>query len=399
MKVLLSLLLLLFQEGPEERSIEVPLPVAHAERPAILLRTPDELPRAAPDAWKRFADPAERTALLTELGPELAERQTTAEREYLRERYPTALETLYAELEDQPDFPPGLMLLGTTYFRLRRYQDCVIALERLLEVAPQEIWRTQALGHSYYSLGDYARARSHYERVLATQPAELGTSTEALRGLALCHMREGDSETALKLLDQVLELNPDHPEAYTFRARILYADDRLDEALAAAERARKVAPYDPQPWYFSMRILYDLGREEEALSAETRWKELDRVAQEVRALENQLRFYPGSYPVLLRLCELAASIGDVQTTRGRLADMLQARPAEVPEVSLRVLALDVLESLDDSEGARVAALALEQTCAGELAAWQRLERFYATTRDRVNQVRCAGEVARLSKGG
>jgi tetratricopeptide (TPR) repeat protein len=396
-KAVLPLLLLLFQEGVEERSIEVPRPAAVIERPAILLRTPEELPRAAPEAWKRFADPAQRAALLTELGPELGERLSAAERDYMQERYPTALEGLYAALEDQPDFPPALMLLGTTYFRLRRYQDCRIALERLLEVAPEEAWRTQALGHSYYSLGDYGRARSHYERVLAAQPAEVGASPEALRGLALCYMREGDSATALKLLDQVLELHPEHAEAHTFRARILYGDDRLEEALSAAERARELAPYDPQPWYFTMRILFDLGRDEEALQAEERWKELDRAAQEIRALESQLRFYPGSYPLVLRLCELAAAIGDIHTARARLADLLLARPADVSEVSLRILVLDVLENLNDREGARVAALALEQTCAGELAAWQRLERYYASARDRVNQVRCATQVARLTQ--
>jgi len=396
---LLLALLLAVQDGQDERYVESAPPGA-AERPAILLRTPDSLPRAAPGAWERFADPAQREAVVSDLGQEFVERMTAAEGDYLAERYPTALERLYGVLEDQPDFPPALMLLGTAYFRLRRYEDCAVALERFIEVAPGEVWRTQALGHCYYSLGDYAKARAHYERLLAAMPPELGASVEAMRGLALCHMRQGDAETALKLLDQVLELRPDHAEACVFRARILLGLDRVEEALAAAERARELAPYEPQGWYLVMRILYDLGRDEEAHAAEERWKELDRVAQEVRSLEMQLRFHPGSYPIVLRLCELAASIGDVPGARKRLADLLLARPADVPEVKLRVLVLDVLERLEDAEGARVAALALEETCPDEVETWERLTRYYAGVRDRKNQMRCAEEAARLSgKGG
>jgi predicted Zn-dependent protease len=227
----------------------------------------------------------------------------------------------------------------------------------------------------------------------------MGTSVEALRGLALCHMRQGDSATALTLLDQVLELRPDHPEAYVFRARILLGEGQLEEALAAAERARELAPYEPQGWYLVMRLLFDLGRDDEARAAEERWKELDRAAQEVRSLEMQLRFHPGSYAIVLRLVELAASVGDIGTARKRLADLVLARPPEVPEVKIRILVVDVLERMGDVEGARVAATALEQTCPGEAAAWERLVLYYAGTRDRVNQMRCSAELARLSAEG
>jgi tetratricopeptide (TPR) repeat protein len=290
-----------------------------------------------------------------------------------------------------------LLRLGPAYFHLRRYPDCCTSLERLREVAPGEVWRTQALGHSYYSLGDYAKARAHYERLLAAMPEEMGPSVEALRGLALCHMRQGDPETALKLLDQVLELRPDHAEAHVFRARILLGEGRLDEALQAAERARDLAPYEPQGWYLFMRNLFDLGRDEVAAAPEERWKELDRAAQEVRSLEMQLRFHPAAYPIVLRLCEIAASIGDVETVRKRLADLVLSRPDDVPEVKVRILVLDVLERLADGEGARVAAQALEQTCPEEVAAWERLSLYYATQRDRVNQMRCTGEAARLKQ--
>jgi predicted Zn-dependent protease len=396
------LVLLLLLTGPQEleggSEGTVVVDGSLDERNAIFERTPAALPRAVADAWSRFCDPKQRDAVLTELGPEFTARINGAELAYAEGRFPDVLLGLYSALEEKPDFPPALMLLGTAYFRLRRYADCQVALERFLEVAPSELWRTQALGHSYYSQGDYARARAHYEKILAALPAD-EPSVEALRGLALSHMRLGDPETALDLLDRVVELRPEHAEAHVFRARILHEQGALEPALAAAERARELAPYEPQGWYFSMRILFDLGRDEDALAAETRWREVDRVAQEVRSLEMQLRFRPADMGILMRLCELAAGIGDVQGARARLADLVRARPPEVPEVDVRILVLDVLEQIGDQQGAGAAASALEKTCGRELRAWERLERYFAAGRDRVNQMRAAAEVARLSSGG
>ncbi|MEM7306714.1 MAG: tetratricopeptide repeat protein [Planctomycetota bacterium] len=382
------------QQGPPPGAIPAEAP-APEERPAILLRTPDTLPRAADGAWEAFLASEDPNEAFAGLDPEIVARMAAAEEHYRAARYPSALQALYDALERAPGFPPGLMLLGTTYFRLRRYEDCRESLQQFLEVAPGDVWRTQALGHALYSLGDYGGARDHYEAVLAASPEELGESPEALRGLALCHMRLGDPERALSLLARVIELRPGHAEAFTFRARILYDEDRLDEALAAAERARELSPYEPQPWFLTMRILYDLGRDDEAAEAEQRWQELDRVAQDVRALEMRLRFRPGQYPLILRLCELFVSIGDVGRARNQLAQLVLARPDDIPEVAVRIFVVDTLNAMGDAEGTHVAALALEESCPDDAEAWRRLERYYALRRDRVNQVRCGAEAARL----
>ena len=387
--LLLSLPALVQQPAP--RASEV-----GDERPAILLRTPDKLPRAQQGTWDQFLSEEGREEVLRSFDAEVLGWMDEADKAYRGHRYPTTLENLYPLLEDQPDFPPALMLLGTTYFRLRRYEDCRLVLARFVEVAPGDLWRTQALGHAHYSLGDYVLASQHYEAVLAAMPEAIGPSPEALRGLALCHMRRGDPDRALELLDQVLELRPNHAEAFTFKARILYDEERLEESRVAADKARELSPFEPQAWFLAMRILYDLELDEEAAEAEAQWKVLDRVAQERRGLEMRLRFLPGQYGLILRLCELDASIGDLPNLRRRFADLLMARPPDVPEVEVRIFVLDQLLGLDDLEGARVAAVGLEESCPGEVAAWKRLERFYGLTRDRVNQVRCAGEAARLT---
>ena len=56
--------------------------------------------------------------------------------------------------------------LGELLIQRKKYSDARTAFERFLSVAPTEAWRTQALAHSYYSLGDYAAARAHWSRAI-----------------------------------------------------------------------------------------------------------------------------------------------------------------------------------------------------------------------------------------
>jgi len=357
--------------------------------PAILERDPRALPRAESGRWSGFFDPegfAERVAGLPEGARAGLERADAA---YRAGNLPRALEELFAVLEAEPDLPPALLVLGTTYFRLQRYGDAIVALERFLAVAPSQVWRTQALAHARYSLGDYEGARASYEAVLA----DGRESREALRGLALCHWRLGDGPRALEILFDLVAREPDNEAAHAWLARVLYDEARSEEALPVARRAVELAPYDPAPLYTLSQIEFDLGHEEEALAHQEAWRELDRLVQERRFLEAQLRLRPESFGLQGRLVEVLRSLGDVPAAREALARLLRSRPPEVAALDLHLFVLDVAVELGDDEGALAAALALEQACPEEPDAWRRLELFYARRRDRVNQVR-AGELYR-----
>ena len=57
--------------------------------------------------------------------------------------------------------------------------------------------------------------------------------------------------------------------------------------------------------------------------------------------------------------------------------------------------MDVLTTMNDVEGARVAARALEQNCAQEARAWLRLERYYRDIGDRRREVQAGERYLRL----
>lgn len=374
-------------EANEEWTVEV------ADDP--FERRPQDLPRAAAERWAGFF-----ATLATEGGAErlapkpIRDRQALAETLYSVRDYRGALGVLYGILEDEPDFPPALIVLGTGLFRLRRYGDAAVAFERFAEVAPDQVGRTQALGHCYYTLGDYDRARDHYARVI-----ESGTrSAGAVRGLALSNWRLGDVERALELLDTVLESAPDHYETLVWKAQLLYEEEAFADALHLVERAETLAPHEPRPLFLQSRCLYELERDDEADAVRGRWKELDRLTQDVRRIEGRLYFEERPYGLAIELAQLCRTTRDIDRARDALAVAERSRPAEVDVVDFRLFALEVLWDVGDREGADIAAAALRIDGESSVAAWKRLEQHYAQVRDRRAQIH-AGEMWRRLAGG
>ncbi len=357
-----------------------------------LARNPAELARAEPGRWDGLFEG--RDVVAEKLPQGLAGLLLEARNAYEQGDYPRAIGLHYDVLEREPDFPPTLLELGTTYFRLRRYGDAIVCLERFLEEAPGQAWRTQALAHSYYTLGDYAKAKAHYEVVLEGA----SDSVEAARGLALSNYRLGDLARALDLLDRALELEPDHGEALLWKAQILYESDRPEAALGAVERAREVDRYSPRVWYLLSQVLYDLGRDEDAREARSEWEELDRLVQEARSVEAQLLYRPRDFDLAMRLATIQREIGDARAVREALVRALHNRPDDVRELDLRIGVLDFLFDMGDLDGAALAAEDLARSCAHEPEAWKRLETYFARIKDTARQVRAGEMYLRLSSG-
>ena len=350
----------------------------------ILLRTPDSLPRAPEGRWEGWSRTVEPPASVA------AHVQRAGDAYFDGRDYPKALEELYAMLELEPDFPPALHMLGTVYFRLHRYGDGALALERFVEVVPGELAETQALGHCYYSVGRYADARAHYERVLAGG----NTSLETVRGLGLSKLRLGDPEGALDDLRKVVEGRPEHGDAWAWIAQILYDLDRAEEALEPAQKGVQFAAYEPRPWFVLSRVQSDLGLDEEAAASFARFQELTELAQGIRYQESVLALDPHNAAVLRRLVEQHALAGNLGAVRGSLARLYQVSP---DDCEMRFWSLEVLLALGDEEAARVAAKALEEACGDDVETWRRLELFYGRIRDVQEQLRC-GELY-LRRGG
>lgn len=348
---------------------------------AVLERDPSKLPRAAPDRWRSWKPD---DAVAEPLKPALA----AGMRAYGEADYTAALASFYALLDREPDYPPALYQAATTYFRLRRYGDCIALLERFLGAVPSQVGATQALGHCYYTLGQYEKARAHYELVVAAAPQ----SVEAWRGLGLAHMRLGDDAHALECLKKALELKPDHAEALSWYAQLLFDQGHGEEALVPATKARDRAPFEPRNWFLLGQIYGDLGRDSEAKAARERFTELNRIEQSVRAQEGLLLHDPRATEPLRRLVLLQQQAGNLPEVRQALKRLIALTPTELTGYAL---ALQAFHALNDAEGAKAAASEIEKRFATNPDAWQALSDYYAATGDSDRAKKAAEKVRTL----
>ncbi len=349
---------------------------------SVLDRSPREWSAAAPGRWDGWDADVKPPASVE---PFLV-RAIDA---FDRGNMPGTLQALFELLEAEPDFPSALHQAGVIYFRLRRYQDAITAMERYLTVAPHRVGDTRYLAHSYYSLGQYREAQQHYKKVLAVRPK----SPEAHRGLGLCHMRLGDSDAALVELQRVLELDPRHGNAATWIAQIHYDEERTDEALAAVLRAEKLGPYEARTWFLKSQIYYELEREEEGDLAKARFDVLDRAAQEIRATETQLLFQPANSALYRRLAALRRDTGDV---RGASEVLLRWLKVEPRNLDLRILMLQHARETKDAKSAAALATSIRQLAGDHAGAWGSLAAYYASVGDSERQAEAEAQIERLT---
>ncbi len=318
------------------------------------------VPRAAPGTWADlFRDHQPDPERMAGVTPQVARLAMLSQAAFGEADYPRCLAQSREVLRILPDFPPSLLVYGSAAFRLRRYGDCKVAMERFSEVAPSEIWRTQILGHSLYSLGFFREAREHYLAVIEGAPRPELISTEARRGLALAHYRLGDETEALAILNELVRSSPDHGDAWAWLAQIQFDGDALGEALASAREAMELLPFEPRPFFLAFRILNDLGEDKEALALEGRWRVLSAAAGEIQSLNNRLLFHPGDPKLLRALGAQYRDLGNLDALAGVLARLMGAEDLLDPRgISNRIFAI---EAFRDAGGLLRARELLERT--------------------------------------
>ncbi|MDF1800208.1 MAG: tetratricopeptide repeat protein [Planctomycetota bacterium] len=340
---ILAALVLALPVAPQDQ-VEAPLPAIARTGARVV-----NLTAAPPGTWADFfVEHQVNPERLEGIEPRLLRLGGLAEQAYAAADFPSALELGLDQLRLMPDFPPALLLVGTTCFRLRRYQDCQRVIERFLEVAPSEVWRTQVLGHALYTLGLPAEGRDHYRAILDVLPE----SVEARRGLALCLYQLGETEAAATELTTILDLRPDHAEAWVALARVRFDQEQLEAAQAAAARAMELAPFEPIGYFIGFRVLFELGEDEDGEALELRWRELTDASANLASLRNRLLHSPTSPGLLRGLASELAALGDRRSMIPILR-RLTALPGSIEQrVERDVFAIRCVARVGDLETAR-----------------------------------------------
>lgn len=236
---------------------------------------------------------------------------------------PVALEHVFKALQQEPDYPPALLMGAACLYRLRHYGDAIQMYERLLEHVPSDLVRTRQLGHCYHALGRSADALAHYDRLLIARPKDLAV----WRARGVVRFRLGDAAGALEDLDAVLAQRPQDGEALYWRASVLYDEERTEQALVAARLACKAAPFRSRGWFLVAQAANEAGEATEASEARAQHGRLLQVEAAVGPLEQRLLREPGDLANLESLARLVLSSGDLRRCEALYSRLLRTAEA------------------------------------------------------------------------
>jgi len=148
-------------------------------------------------------------------------------------------------------------------------EQCAKLLEAVIDRYPDEKDAFYQLGQYYYNLFEFDKAIACFKKVLKLDPQH----RRSLNQLAYAYDVIGQTDNALRTLDEYQRIAPDEANPWDSRGDILAGNGRLDEAIVAYRRALDIYPSFRQPADKLLRAYYHNGQIAEANKELARWAE------------------------------------------------------------------------------------------------------------------------------
>jgi len=162
---------------------------------------------------------------------------------------------------------------------------CGCTLPRIIVLNdPLDARQHNDLGISYEQRGDYDLARREFQRAAELEKKWL----VPLINLGNVHAHQTDWPAAIASYQQVLQVEPDNPEALNNLAWVLVQAGRPAEALPLAQRAVALNAGNPSCWDTLADVYLALDRLEDAREAVVRGLSLNPPPELRTALESKL---------------------------------------------------------------------------------------------------------------
>ncbi len=259
-----------------------------------------------------------------------------------------AIALIAGQLEQHPESPLYLYLLGRAYSEQRDYRYAYTALSRALERQPQLLSAHLGMAGIALATGDLDVASEHYFNVLRVRDNHI----DALNGLVQIAQYGGQTTLVREWLEHAWQRNGEvQIGSLLVQARL--ADDATDSALALSTHLYEHYPEQPQSLYSHSLAL--LANESPAAAIDT--------------LQTLTHLHPDS----VEAWKLLAS-AQIQTTEleGAIAALNQAVSLEPEHLAVRVIRAEVYLLIEQFESALAEAQEI-QRLAPEKAVGYKLE--------------------------
>ena len=187
---------------------------------------------------------------------------------------------------------------GVEYFSAGQYDKAIAMFEDSIEENPESAETYYNLGSALQrkanETGDFkmlAQAEDAYWTALETNPAP-ETIVCCYRGIATASTARGDSDNAMRALEEWRDRNPDSIEPKLEIAYLLEAQERDDDAYEALREVAELAPNDYRAYYKMGELSERAGDLDDASQQTSIAANLNRsnveISRRARSLESQL---------------------------------------------------------------------------------------------------------------
>lgn len=174
-------------------------------------------------------------------------------------------------------------LLSKALLQDKRYEEAVELTLKIREQVPTDIEMLGNLGLAYMGAKNPEEAKKAFNRLLELDPA----NAKAL-ALLISLSAQGDVKTAISQVQKQIELAPEASGHYMLLGDLLLRDKQPEIALDAFAKAQSLDPQNPQPFIIRARIMAATGKTDEA----------------IKEFQDLLASQPNSVPGLMGLATL-----------------------------------------------------------------------------------------------
>ena len=173
--------------------------------------------------------------------------------------------------------------------RDRRFEEALTSLHEVLADDPENAFAQLVLGSAYMGMEQYKPAIVQFRKYVSLVP----TSSYAHQWMAICYVRLGDKDNALREAAAALAIDPRATDARILRGGVLASRGQYDEALVELRTAAETDPGKLVIRVDLAKVLVEAGKTEEGR----------------REYEGALAKDPRFTPALTGLGALEASVG------------------------------------------------------------------------------------------
>ena len=180
--------------------------------------------------------------------------------EQLRLKQIYYLELAKKKIQDDPSDAKSYFELANQMHELGDYEGAAESYRKALKIEPNSAVILANLGSIYHKLGDLCSAKESYQRALDLDPDRADT----MRNLGVTMVCMGEPEQAIEHIAKAAELQPDLFDVHRALGTVLEEVGRAAEALAAYRRALETSGPTPMALERFTKLATQLGEMETA---------------------------------------------------------------------------------------------------------------------------------------